>query len=544
MSRFFSTASAPGYLQNELLYERKPVTDLWKKLTAVAKAQWKWRATTNVFMSSKKRVLQVRGPPGTGTSSATFSWVYNVCTMRDGVANVNLNALWINCDRTRQESKCWSIARDEQGTAVQVSEMPTVPRNAADTAASYHIVVFDGVRKATLEDWRGFLSGLARHGVFVVFVSSEGVRMHQGDSDDLLHLDHFVSSWTMDEYVAACSSDQFWSNCCEFFETASDTDSYERRKELLEEKFYVSGQSARYMFGLESDDVRNRIATNARFMGGISALEDAARSDRSSGAVNSLIARTREGSNGVTPRDHALLPTLAELVPPGATRRDELRPLPEERDPLEPEKVARLVSSFASEKVVKQLPSSIARLRSVAKALQNKVIEGYALEEQVKKSLNEARNPGVGLTILINGQMATLPVANFLECTKDELESMLAESHPRDTWIFVGGQQGAFDAVHVVSRDYIRFVQTTAGATHKFYLDIIDTMLAKLATNHQIHWQHIEVMVMRPSDDHRKFALQAARGSLAGFTRFDEKPWDRSNGERDNVVYSRLYWSD
>ena len=153
MSRFFSAASAPGYLQNELFYERKPVTDLWKKLTAVAKAQWKWRATTNVFMNSKKRVLQVHGPPGIGKSSATFSWVYNVVAN----ANLDVNALWINCATTRQESICWSITREEQATAVQVSEMTTFPSIAAETAASFHIIVFDGVRKATLEDWRGFL---------------------------------------------------------------------------------------------------------------------------------------------------------------------------------------------------------------------------------------------------------------------------------------------------------------------------------------------------------------------------------------------------
>ena len=368
--------------------------------------------------------------------------------------------------------------------------------------------------------------------------------MHQGDANDILNLNHFVSSWTMDEYLAACNSDQFWSNCRKFLERATDNDSYERRKDLLEEKFYVAGQSARYMFGLGSDDVKLRIAEDARSMGGIGALEDAARSDRSSGAVNSLIARTREGSNGITPSDSAPLPTLAELAPSGATNSDELQPVPEERDPLEPESVARLVSAFASEKVVKQLSSNIARLRSVARALQNKAIEGYALEEQLKKSLNEARNPGVSLTILVDGNVTILPVAKFLECTKDELESLLAQSHPGDTWIFVGGQQGAFDAVHLVSSNYIRFVQTTAGATHTFYLDIIAAMLTRLATNHHIHWQRIEFMVMRPIDDHRQFTLQPARGSLAGYARFDGQPWVRSNSERDNVVYSRLYWSD
>ena len=54
----------------------------------------------------------------------------------------------------------------------------------------------------------------------------------------------------------------------------------------------------------------------------------------------------------------------------------------------------RIVSAFAANEVAKNIPSSIGRLRRVAHALRNRLIEGYAFEEQLKKSLGEAANPG------------------------------------------------------------------------------------------------------------------------------------------------------
>lgn len=532
MSRFFTTPFAPLYLRSRCLYERKPVTETWKKLTIVATSQWKWRATTAEILNAKKRVLQIHGPPGTGKSSSTFCWAYNAC-------NCGASVLWINCARSYGRSKCWSI--NKIGEEIQVSELRRIPDNAAETATSFHIVVFDGVRNSTLEDWRGFFCDLSRRGVFAVVVSSEGVRMHQGDANDILFLNHFVPSWIMDEYEAACASNEFWSQCFVFFDGASINDSLERRKQLLDVKFQVAGQSARFMFNLNRDDVIDRISEDAASMGGMNALEDAVRSDRSAGSVNSLIARTRQGSCGVTPQDSAPFPTAAELAPVAATTAQEFRIRPEERDPRQ-RSVARLVSSFATEEVINQIPSSIRRLREVARALDNRVIEGYALEEQLKKSLNDARNPGVSLTVVMNGSPTPLPVRNYVECTTYELESLLATLQTPDTWIFVGGQQGAFDALHFVSNDYIRFVQTTAGASHTFYLDIISGLLTRLATNHDIHCKFVEFMVMRPIDDHRPFALKTARGSLYGYTRFDGEAWNRSNNERNNVVHCQLPW--
>jgi hypothetical protein len=144
MSRFFSiNAEAPPFLSAAELYERKPVTDLWNRLSVVAKQQWKWRAVPNknsrAFLSSQRRVLQVSGPPGTGKSSATYYWVHAFCK-RVG-PNHPVQVLWINCavDATR----CWRISHDAGLGRVMATPMD-LPTSSEDATCA-DIVVLDGL---------------------------------------------------------------------------------------------------------------------------------------------------------------------------------------------------------------------------------------------------------------------------------------------------------------------------------------------------------------------------------------------------------------
>ena len=125
-----------------------------------------------------------------------------------------------------------------------------------------------------------------------------------------------------------------------------------------------------------------------------------------------------------------------------------------------------------------------------------------------------------------------LPVSNYLDCAQTELEATLS--------------QRLLDAVHLVSNDYIRFVQCTAGATHTYYLDVIHSLLMKLGTGHCIYWKNIDFMILRPEDDRRDFEFYRAPGSLVGhgYVRFDGQLWDRSNGKRNNVSFCQLPWTE
>ena len=114
MARFFSTGEAPKYIRSHVLYERKAVTDMWNRLTAVARQQWKWKNLAQKedleFMECLQRILQIYGPPGSGKSVASFHWARRLCE------TCHTRAYWISC--AAQYQKCWSIGADGGGRAL------------------------------------------------------------------------------------------------------------------------------------------------------------------------------------------------------------------------------------------------------------------------------------------------------------------------------------------------------------------------------------------------------------------------------------------
>lgn len=532
MERFFSTRDAPGYIKSKVLYERKPVTDIWNRLTAVAKQQWKWKNFPERMSERGCRILHIYGPPGSGKSSASFYWVWLVCR------NCRTKATWISC--AAQAGSCWSIdgPPETAGGTVATNIETAIPQTAEDLLHA-RIVVFDDIRKETLERWRGMMNDLARKGIVVVVVSSEGVRFHDGDSGDIVKLHHFVPSWTLDEYVGACGAADFWRSVCLLFQDGTVHDDVARREQLIKNKFASAGHSARFMFSYTEFETKQRISRDAKAMGGIDSLENAVRNTGSSGAVNTVVARLQADKNGTTPQAPAETITSEDMDavadgPSGFLPVDAKKDY-ENAKPL-------LVSAFASQEVAKNIPSSIERMRNVAHILSNRAIEGYDFEEQFKKSLREAENPGRSLGVIDqNGQRVEYQVNQFISCDSIVLEATLINNLIPNTWIFVGGQQGAFDAIHVESLTRIRFVQITVGQKHTFFLDVVDGLLRRVRDSNI--WTHVDFLLLRPyTERHRNFVLDTARGALQPFLRFDGQLWDRQD-YRNNVDYKLLEWS-
>ena len=197
----------------------------------------------------------------------------------------------------------------------------TVLQRAEDLSGSA-IIVFDGIRQSTLECWRGSMNALAREGVTLVVVSSEGVRFHEGDSQDIVKLQHFVPSWTLPEYFAASDNAVFWVKRCDVFRGETSNDHVNRRQQLMQEKFNLPGHSVRFMFRSVEHAIKQRIKQDALAMGGIDSLEEAVRNTRSVGAVNTVVARLQHDKNGTTPQQEALLPTRDDFERAGLTRAD------------------------------------------------------------------------------------------------------------------------------------------------------------------------------------------------------------------------------
>lgn len=363
MARYFSTRNGPRYVRADQLYERKAVTDLWNKLAIVAKKQWKWKnlATKEEprFAFSQTQLLQVYGPPGTGKTSAVYGWLDRVCR------SLQTQALWIDCQTDRS---CWLVG----GSQTTKRAFPT---SAPDTDG-YSVVVFDGVRQEMISAGGSTLAGLmfdiARTGVLVVVVSSEGVRLPAGQSNDVTKLGHFIPSWTKDEYVAACGNDIFWRTTFQYFEGATASDEAAKRARLLDAKFEVAGHSARFMFHSLPSQAKWELQVAAAAVTATT-LEEAIGQTASSGAVNTVVARLQDNKNGTTPVEEATFPIADDLDAAG-TNPSDFFPTSEESELADPQ--ARLVSLFATQEVIKKLPTEISRLRSLAERLDNRAIFG------------------------------------------------------------------------------------------------------------------------------------------------------------------------
>ena len=504
----------------------------------MAKQQWKWKNLPNKddpdFITCQTRLLQIYGPPGSGKSIATFHWVQRVCEM------CSTKAYWISC--ATENELCWVVEGADGGgsaTPATVRLSGATPQTDEDMLDAA-VVVFDGIRAETVEKWRGSMNDLVRKGIAVIVVSSEGVRFHEGDSQDIMKLEHFVPSWTLDEYHAACAVDYLWSACYAKFPGGTSNDNVNQRQQLIRNKFAVAGHSARFMFTKFEFQIVQKIHRDAGAMEGIDSLEKALRNVFSSGAINTVIARLQVDKNGITPQQPALFPAPECLLAAGVASAD--------FDPLEAEIDAenaqpRLVSALASDEVIKNIPSSIERLRNVARRLSNKAIEGYAFEQQLEKSLREATNPGRALILLDEAShRIEYQVSKFIKCDSHELEKTLRVNLEPHTWILVCGHQGAFDAVHVVSRTHIRFLQATVGQKHTFYLDVVDSLLLKL--NDLNSWTHLEFMLLRAESERSStFRLDPSRGGLQPYSRFDEQRWNRRD-YRSNVIFRYLEWTE
>ena len=397
MARFFNIHGAPRYLAetNLTLYERKPVTELWNKLTRVAKLQWKRKNLTSerppLSRAQTCRILQIHGPPGTGKSSAIFVWVSRACW------NADTMATWIHCSTTVGEA--WTIGRDGEEGPSRATISP-VPRCAHDLVDASSIVVFDGVRSATLETWRDLMNALARLGVFVIVVTCEVLSFHAGDSQDILKIEYSFPSWVMAEYEESCKSDELWRQISHVFTTnASAQDTEARRLELLHEKFAVAGHSARFMFQYTVREIVRKLSYEARTMEGIDSLERAVRAGRSIGSVNTVVARLDDDKNGTTPLQTAVFPTEQDLTATAANRRELFA---SDDDFATESSYARLVSASATEKVIHEIIATtctdVFRLRSLATHLENQAMEGYAFKQYLHQKLREATQPGNSLT--------------------------------------------------------------------------------------------------------------------------------------------------
>jgi hypothetical protein len=541
----------PMYLPYGPFYERRPVTDLWQKMSDVTNMQWQWRALDKIDISNtewwntRRRLLVVFGPPGSGKSTAAYAWMWYTCL------KAKCNALWMECaDTVVGIATGWCLTTVNgkvNVTAYQWEEKPTLQDLKALAA---DIVIFDGLRQGTHEGWMHTVKTLCDEGVAVVLVSSEGLRIHQGSLGPVAEILYRVPSWTLEEYNAACMYNAFWesvSYCVETPGTVSD----EVRNMAIEKKYRVAGHSARFMFGYMSDEVESKLFKAAAMLENIAALRHALRNWANSQSVNQLMAWLWE--NGATPRTKASFLTNDDLTI--ATSDLSLLAITNKEFWSAKSRSQRnvFVSRYALEQVQDGIQMKVDQMREIARTLNQPAVMGYAFELRFLDLLrNHANGTDDGIVVRRSADTQargeTWSVGHVV--TSEDIVTTIAGMSIQDrqnSWIWVGGNVTAFDAVHILpprnGQHWIRFVQVTSAESHDLMLFAVELALKQLA-GENIFYSHVDFVFVRPNDDMRSFSWKKCVGGLKSgvWKTFGGDMWRDSNKPTDLVPFYTVAW--
>ena len=524
-----NSVDAPGYLATDHpLYERKPVTDLWNKLTSTAELQLKWNGVVNkrdvIWLGRKSRLLQISGPPGSGKSSAVYAWANRTCR------SSGYSVAWIDVGNKTADSRCWFMKRGD-------NQAVDTERVAPDQGGA-SIVILDGLRSETIADWERYAKDLCETGVATFLVSSEGVRLHGGNMNNIAGLEYRFPSWTMTEYQRACRIDAIWrSIASDAFGEGRIEDGPEARDVALEKKYYIAGHSARFMLSSNTSAVTTILRESSEALDTLTSLRQALIRRRNRGAVNTLMAWLYK--NGPTPNYTARF--LDEVVP-AATNKDELRVVDQEYQNIpDSEDENRLVSSLAARQVIENIETNVTVLRTAGRTLGIRAVEGYALEASFQKSLRDAVGGTRFFTVYDAEGKGEQWSAASLRNTDNFLDAIVA-NHNIGSWIWIGKNQAGFDAVHIYELRKIRFVQVTAGKKHDYLFSAIQSLLAVLASQ-DITFTHVDFVVVRPLDDDRDFSKGEVTGRLdQGWKDFSGNLWNTRDPSL-NARILKIDWS-
>jgi len=429
-----------------------------------------------------------------------------------------------------QDSRCWFMRR---GADQEVR----IERVAPDQVEA-SIVILDGLRSETIFEWEGYAKNLCEAGVVVFLVSSEAVRLHGGNMNNIAGLGYHFPSWTMAEYQSACRIDAIWG--------AVASDAFEGRPEdgplardlSLEMKFYLAGHSARFMLRYNTAAIAEILLASSEALDSLPSLRQALIRRRNRGSVNTLMAWLYR--NGPTPNYTARF--LYDVVP-AATSKDELRVGIQEYQTIpESEDENCLVSSFATRKVIENIETDVTVLRTAVRRLGVRAVEGYALEASFSNSLRDAVGGTRSFTVYDSEGNAEQWSAASLQNTNDVLDAIVA-SHNIGSWIWIRKNQAGFDAVHIYDQGKIRFVHVTAGKKHDYFFSAIQSLLIGLASQ-GITFTHVDFVVVRPADDDRDFLKGEVTGRLdQGWLDFSDHLWNTRDPSL-NARILKIDWSN
>ena len=210
------------------------------------------------------RGLRIFGAPGVGKSSLVWMWA---C---DEFLTNKKKVLWVHVMMHFLPE--FVLMSDGEVFKVFDADADYIKVSDAD------IIVVDGVVEANAQEFSQVLflwEGYRRHRKCVQVASTQ-LRLNNQDEAIMKILHYEMPPWTLQEYIAACRDGEFYNEVSCMFEglrsgvANEDVASWtgEDREDLIAEKLYYAGGSARWMFGYTTKQVERMIIEEFRRFGG------------------------------------------------------------------------------------------------------------------------------------------------------------------------------------------------------------------------------------------------------------------------------------
>jgi hypothetical protein len=245
----------------------------------------------DAMMKERCQLAWISGAPGVGKSATTLACVSHLAFKNGYVVS------WISCSiditmfRLSGKTKTYYDVEDEVSLRKWLAEIKNRD----------HICVLDGdyTKKNALDvslKWLRKKTVSSRR--FLVVVSSVGGTTGHSDKieDEFLIMSHHVPSWTLEEYCEALNDINIWNSVKNYiYKDVEEPVTLEKKRELIEKKFFFAGSSARYMLDRPLDVVKKRYLKAIETVTDLKAFMDGRIGILSSDAVHRLYSFDEEG---------------------------------------------------------------------------------------------------------------------------------------------------------------------------------------------------------------------------------------------------------
>ena len=425
---------------------------------------------------SDHRLGWVLGSAGTGKSVTalafalsldlakySFTWIHLSRMMCTEVLHVNQGGKWKEDAFPAKE--VWTVL---EKTKVEKSKIYVIFIDGYVESVHDHQTAFKAV-----EIW--YSRNKADHRLCVL--SSMSSRGKNSFNDDAKHstIEHYVDSWTREEYREAASNTGFFQSVQKNLASAVSAQavggtSIRDRFDMVDSKFYFAGGSSRYMFDCNVETVCSQIHQS------ISAVQDVF--------------------------EHIF-------------------------------KSPSIVSSYAAREIaIKHGPSLVSKIAGALSRELNPALNDMLFEMNVFANLESG-----GLNVNVGSRSEFWPAAvggvqSFdpeKEIGKDSLLGKFSSTWRRPLkW-----NRGGYDVVYVNNAGQVLFVQVTPSHQHAFKISYFKALLSKLS---DLTINSVEIYFLVPTDLQSTFKISktTGKGGLKQYVNGEGRTW--KSGDEKNMI--------